>query len=163
MKAQADASNRVFDQHRQRVPLGADPGLRTARTGGVQLGYQPAVDHRDRPGSDQRGQGAVLRRVAGPKSTRPAAEVFAYATDPTLFSKWQKGMVDGHVDGPANGAQTPGVGASCVTTRRIGGDNRPATSELVNIDPPKTWAARLWRTATRPANLSGDVGGLPTG
>ena len=36
----------------------------TAGPGGVQLGYQPAVDYRDRPGSDQRGRGAVLRRVA---------------------------------------------------------------------------------------------------
>jgi uncharacterized protein YndB with AHSA1/START domain len=26
---------------------------------------------------------------------RPAAEVFACATDPTRFKKWQKGMVDG--------------------------------------------------------------------
>ena len=26
---------------------------------------------------------------------RPAAEVFAYATDPARFSEWQKGVVDG--------------------------------------------------------------------
>ena len=31
---------------------------------------------------------------------RPAAEVFAYATDPTRFSEWQKGVVDGHMDQP---------------------------------------------------------------
>ena len=80
--------------------------------------------------------------VTSAEIERPAAEVFAYATDPTLFSKWQKGVVDGHMDGPANGAQTPAVGARCVTTRRIGGASRPATSELVNIDPPKTWAVR---------------------
>ena len=30
---------------------------------------------------------------------RPAAEVFAYATDPARFSEWQKGVVDGHMDG----------------------------------------------------------------
>ena len=51
---------------RQRVPVGADPGLRPARPGGVQLGHQPAVDDRDRPGPGQRGRGAVLRRVADP-------------------------------------------------------------------------------------------------
>ena len=73
---------------------------------------------------------------------RPAAEVFAYATDPARFSEWQKGVVDGHMDGPANGAQVLAVGAKCVTTRRIGGSNRPSTSELVQIDPPKTWAVR---------------------
>ena len=73
---------------------------------------------------------------------RPAAQVFAYATDPARFPEWQKGVVDGHMDGPGNGTQTPAVGAKCVTTRRIGGANRASTSELVHIDPPKTWGVR---------------------
>ena len=73
---------------------------------------------------------------------RPAAEVFAYATDPARFSEWQKGVVDGHMDGPADGTRTPAVGAKCVTTRRIGGANRPSTSELTHIDPPKSWGVR---------------------
>jgi hypothetical protein len=46
------------------------------------------------------------------------------------------------MDGPGNGTQAPAVGAKCVTTRRIGGANRPATSELVHIDPPRTWGVR---------------------
>jgi uncharacterized protein YndB with AHSA1/START domain len=71
---------------------------------------------------------------------RPAAEVFAYATDPARFSEWQKGVVDGRMDGPAN--DIPAVGAKCVTTRRIGGANRPSTSELVHIDPPRSWGVR---------------------
>ena len=73
---------------------------------------------------------------------RPAVEVFAYATDPARFSEWQKGVMDGHIDGPDNGTQSPAVGAKCVTTRRIGGTNRPSTAELVHIDPPKTWGVR---------------------
>jgi hypothetical protein len=73
---------------------------------------------------------------------RPAAEVFAYATDPARFSQWQKGVVDGHMDGPADGTQAPAVGAKCVTTRRIGGGSRPSTSELTHIDPPRTWGVR---------------------
>jgi uncharacterized protein YndB with AHSA1/START domain len=73
---------------------------------------------------------------------RPAAEVFAYATDPARFSEWQKGVVDGHMDGPTDGTQTPAVGARCVTTRRIGGANRPSTSELTHIDPPRAWGVR---------------------
>jgi hypothetical protein len=73
---------------------------------------------------------------------RPADEDFACATDPARFSEWQKGVVDGHMDGPANGSQVPAVGAKCVTTRRIGGANRPSTSELVDIDPPRTWSVR---------------------
>jgi hypothetical protein len=80
--------------------------------------------------------------VASTEVERPAAEVFAYATDPTRFSEWQKGVVDGHMDGPGNGSQAPAVGARCVTTRRIGGADRPATSELVHIDPPRTWGVR---------------------
>jgi uncharacterized protein YndB with AHSA1/START domain len=73
---------------------------------------------------------------------RPAEEVFAYATDPVRFSEWQKGVVDGHMDGPAGGTGTPAVGARCVTTRRIGGASRPSTSELVHIDPPRAWGVR---------------------
>jgi uncharacterized protein YndB with AHSA1/START domain len=80
--------------------------------------------------------------VTSAEIDRPADEVFAYATDPARFSEWQKGVVDGHMDGPANGSQTPAVGAKCVTTRRIGGAHRPSTSELVHIDPPKTWGVR---------------------
>jgi uncharacterized protein YndB with AHSA1/START domain len=80
--------------------------------------------------------------VASTEVDRPAAEVFAYATDPARFSEWQKGVVDGHMDGRGDGTQAPAVGAKCVTTRRIGGANRPATSELVHIDLPRTWGVR---------------------
>src|SRR5579863_885954 len=80
--------------------------------------------------------------VTSAEIDRPAAEVFAYATDPARFSEWQQGVVDGHMDSPANGTQTPAVGAKCVTTRRIGGANRPSTSELTHIDPPRTWSVR---------------------
>ena len=34
------------------------------------------------------------------------------------------------------------LGAKCVTTRRIGGANRPSTSELTHIDPPRAWGVR---------------------
>ena len=67
----------------------------------------------------------------------PAVDVFAYATDPSRFGEWQQGVVDGHMDGEA-----PAVGAKCVTTRRIGGANRPSTSELVRYEPPKAWGVR---------------------
>ena len=73
---------------------------------------------------------------------RPAAEVFAYATDPARFRQWQKGVVDGHMDGPADGTQSPAVGAKCVTTRRIGRASRPSNAELVHIDPPRTWGVQ---------------------
>ena len=80
--------------------------------------------------------------VASAEIERPAADVFAYATDPARFSEWQRGVVDGHMDSPPDGAQSPAVGAKCVTTRRIGGASRPSTSELTHIDPPRTWGVR---------------------
>jgi hypothetical protein len=69
---------------------------------------------------------------------RAAEEVFAYATDPTRFREWQQGVVDGHLDhpGPAQ------VGTRCLTTRRIGGADRAATSEVTRVDPPRTWGVR---------------------
>jgi hypothetical protein len=53
--------------------------------------------------------------VATTDVDRPAADVFAYATDPVRFSEWQKGVVDGHMDGP----ETPAVGTRCLTTRHF--------------------------------------------
>lgn len=67
---------------------------------------------------------------------RPAKDVYAYATDPAHFHEWQKGVVDGHLDGPAV------VGARCMTSRRIGGANRSSTSEITHVDPPTTWGVR---------------------
>ena len=69
---------------------------------------------------------------------RPAADVFAYATDPTRFSEWQQGVVDGHLD-PAG---DPKVGDRCQMTRRIGGANRSSTSLVAHVDPPRTWGVR---------------------
>jgi uncharacterized protein YndB with AHSA1/START domain len=69
---------------------------------------------------------------------RPAARVFAYATDPSRFSEWQKGVVSGHMDDGGS----PGVGARCVMVRRIGFADRPSTSELEHVDPPRTWRVR---------------------
>ena len=73
---------------------------------------------------------------------RPADRVFACATDPSLFPEWQKGVEDGHLDGPADGTGVPAVGTRCVTTRRIGGASRPVTSVLTHIDPPRAWGVK---------------------
>lgn len=66
---------------------------------------------------------------------RPAAEVYAYTTDPTRFAEWQRGVVSGHMT-PADGE---GRAERCVTVRRIGFADRPSTAELVHADPPRTW------------------------
>ena len=69
---------------------------------------------------------------------RPPTEVFAYVTDPSRFSEWQNGVVSGHMasDGP------PSAGDRCITTRRIGFTERPVTSEVTHIAPPRTWGVR---------------------
>jgi uncharacterized protein YndB with AHSA1/START domain len=80
--------------------------------------------------------------VTSAEIDRPAADVFAYATNPAHFSEWQEGVVDGYMDGPTNATGAPVAGARCLTTRRIGGANRPDTSEVTHIDPPRTWGVR---------------------
>lgn len=66
---------------------------------------------------------------------RPAAEVYAYATDPSRFAEWQKGVVSGRTE-PAVG---PGGTARCVMVRRIGFAERASTSDVVLAEPPRTW------------------------
>jgi len=75
--------------------------------------------------------------VTGAEIDRPAVRVFACATDPSLFPQCQKGVTDGHVEGPADGTQVPAVGTKRVITRRIGGASRSAISELTHIDPAR--------------------------
>lgn len=64
--------------------------------------------------------------------------MFAYATDPTRFSEWQKGVIEGDMDEPG----APKVGTRCVTTRHIGFADRPSTAEVTHVDPPRTWGVR---------------------
>jgi hypothetical protein len=71
---------------------------------------------------------------------RPAVDVFALAIDPTRFSEWQKGVVEGHMEHDAEGGA--GLGAKCITTRRIGFADRPSTAEVTDFNPPKTWSVR---------------------
>jgi polyketide cyclase/dehydrase/lipid transport protein len=80
--------------------------------------------------------------VTSAEIERPAAEVFASATDPARFSQWQKGVEAGHLDGDTDASGLPRPGALCVTTRRIGGASRPVTSEFAHIDPPRAWGVR---------------------
>lgn len=69
---------------------------------------------------------------------RPAAEVFGYATDPARFHEWQAGVTAGHMDQPG----PPAPGATCRTTRRIGGGNRTSVSEVTHVEPPRAWGVR---------------------
>lgn len=75
--------------------------------------------------------------VATAEIDRRAHDVYAYVTDPARFAEWQTGVVGGHLEDGRTG-----VGAQCVTVRRIGGRERASTSELVHLDPPRTWGVR---------------------
>jgi uncharacterized protein YndB with AHSA1/START domain len=71
---------------------------------------------------------------------RPPDEVFAYVTDPSRFAEWQHGVVSGHLDNDNDGPLGPGT--RCVTVRKVGFSQRPVTSEVTHVDPPRTWGVR---------------------
>ena len=71
--------------------------------------------------------------------SRPADEAFAYVTDSTRFSEWQVDAEGGRVEGDS----PLSVGTRYTTTRRIVGVIRTGTtSEIKEINPPRSWAAR---------------------
>ncbi|HEV3354637.1 MAG TPA: SRPBCC family protein [Acidimicrobiales bacterium] len=76
--------------------------------------------------------------TASTEVARTPDTVFAYVTDPSRFREWQENVVGGDMDGSA----PYGVGAKCVTTRRIGFAERPVTSEITHVDPPRAWGVR---------------------
>jgi hypothetical protein len=68
---------------------------------------------------------------------RPVADVYAYATDPSRFAEWQKGVIRGHTEA-GDGTAVP----RCITVRRIGFTDQTSTSDIVNADPPRHWQVR---------------------
>ena len=62
---------------------------------------------------------------------RPPCEVFDYVTDPTRFPEWQQNVTGGHVDGDR-----------CINTRKVGPIERPFTSAITHVDPPRSWGVR---------------------
>lgn len=70
--------------------------------------------------------------------SRPATDVYDYATDPTRFHQWQKGVIDAHLEA----VQDAKVGDHCVTVRRIGFANRAITSEITRVEAPHHWSIR---------------------
>ena|SRR5215472_3707493 len=69
---------------------------------------------------------------------RPPEEVFAYVTDPARFAEWQESVVSGHTEGDG----PPQVGMRYITTRRIRGADQAITSEITELNPPRSWAMR---------------------
>lgn len=75
--------------------------------------------------------------VAYAEVARTAEDVYAYATDPSRFAEWQRGVVSGRIE--PGGTGTPD---RCVTLRRIGFANRVSTAEIVRADAPRAWSVR---------------------
>lgn len=69
---------------------------------------------------------------------RPPEDVFPYVTDPTRLAEWQESVVSTRLEGGGPLA----VGTRVTVTRRIGRSERAMTSELTELNPPRSWAVR---------------------
>lgn len=63
---------------------------------------------------------------------RPPEEVFAFATDPLRFPRWQRDVLEVHMLGEKRFA----------TIRRFAGAERTQVQEITHSDPPHFWGAR---------------------
>src|SRR5438067_5359723 len=75
--------------------------------------------------------------VESTDADRPAADVYAYVTDPARFNEWQQGVVSGRME--RDDESRP---HRCITVRKVGFTTRTATAELVRDDPPRAWGVR---------------------
>lgn len=69
---------------------------------------------------------------------RPPDVVFAFATDPANFSRWQDDVISARSDG----AGPAGAGSTFVTVRRMGPVARPMRQQVTLSEPPTRWSAR---------------------
>jgi uncharacterized protein YndB with AHSA1/START domain len=82
-------------------------------------------------------------------SRRPE-DVFRYVTDPSRLAEWQVSVVSVRREG-----HTPvAVGSRLVVTRRIGRREMRATTEVSELDPPRSWRFHA---------VDGPVRGIETG
>jgi uncharacterized protein YndB with AHSA1/START domain len=88
-------------------------------------------------------------------SRRPE-DVFAYVTDPSHLPEWQESVVS------AQGGTPPTLGSKVVVSRRIGRMEKAATSEMTELNPPRSWAVRGTDGAIR-GNVKGIVEPLEAG
>jgi uncharacterized protein YndB with AHSA1/START domain len=69
---------------------------------------------------------------------RRPEDVFAYITDPSHIPDWQESAVSARREGDAPAA----VGSRIVVTRRIGKREQSMTTEVTELNPPRSWAGR---------------------
>lgn len=76
--------------------------------------------------------------IASAEISRSPEDVFAYVTDPSHLPEWQKSVVSVKTDesAPARG------GSRAVITRRVGRREMKMTTEIADLDPPRSWRVR---------------------
>jgi uncharacterized protein YndB with AHSA1/START domain len=70
--------------------------------------------------------------------SRSPEDVFSYVTDPSHLPEWQESVVSVRREGDAPLA----VGSRVIVTRRVGRREIDMTAELVELNPPSSWAVR---------------------
>ena len=76
--------------------------------------------------------------VSSIEIARRPADVFAYVMDPARLPEWQESLLSTRTEGSG----PPTVGSRLIQTRRVGRSERTMTSELTELAPPSSWAAR---------------------
>jgi uncharacterized protein YndB with AHSA1/START domain len=76
--------------------------------------------------------------VSSIEIARRPEDVFAYATDAARLPEWQESLLSTRTEGSG----PPAVGSRLIQTRRVGRSERTMTSELTELAPPRSWAAR---------------------
>jgi uncharacterized protein YndB with AHSA1/START domain len=70
---------------------------------------------------------------------RSPEDVFAYVTDPERFTEWQSTVVSAH----AEDGNPVHLGSRVVMTRKMGGREQTMTSEVTELEPPRSYAFRV--------------------
>ena len=75
--------------------------------------------------------------VASVEISRTPADVFTYVTDPSHLPEWQESVVRvAEHQGPV------AAGTRVAVTRKAGPREMTMTSEIAELDPPRSWAIR---------------------
>jgi uncharacterized protein YndB with AHSA1/START domain len=76
--------------------------------------------------------------IASVEISRRPEDVFAYITDPSHLPEWQESVVRVKTDASA----PTGGGSRSVITRRVGPREIDMTTEIADLDPPRSWRVR---------------------
>jgi uncharacterized protein YndB with AHSA1/START domain len=98
--------------------------------------------------------------VASAEISRRPEDVFAYITDPSHLSEWQESVMRVKTD---DSAPAPaGGGSRTVITRRVGPRAMDMTTEITDLDPPRSWRVRGVDGPVR-GNVKGTIDPLEDG